>query len=431
MEDMAALGCMPADAIVRVSDHVPDIIAYVQTLVDSGHAYRTPSGVYFDIHSLSGDYGVMAPASASAAEAEEAEEGMEKRDARDFALWKASDAAGASWPAAFGHGRPGWHIECSAMTHALFGEQLDIHSGGIDLAFPHHCNEVAQCAAHGAKDWPSVFLHTGHLFIAGRKMSKSLKNFVSVREMLSQTAESEDDDDSLTVDSNAFRLFCLQSHYRAPMQFTAQALAAVRDSCRAWEAFFARSAAACRALAQSSRVKRWKEADYQMAEATEDWRAAFLTALADDIGTPAALAACHTQRKTLVRYLESEDAVAEVAYAALRQLHSSFLQFGFHLPPLAVDAAAANSSSSSSSSGVSSGGSSVGVAAGAVSGEALDALVALRSQLRSAARDSELDGKQLRRLLFTLSDELRDDVLPLLGAVVEDGPSLSTWHRKS
>ena len=133
--------------------------------------------------------------------------GEGKRDARDFALWKAAKPGEPSWPSPWGPGRPGWHIECSAMTRAAFGDYLDLHAGGVDLAFPHHENEIAQW--RGSRDdaagtWCPCWLHTGHLHIEGRKMSKSLKNFITVRELL-----------GAGVDPESFRLFCGLHRYAA------------------------------------------------------------------------------------------------------------------------------------------------------------------------------------------------------------------------
>lgn len=107
-----------------------------------------------------------------------------KKDVRDFALWKASKENEPFWESPFGKGRPGWHIECSVMSNSIFGKSLDIHSGGIDLKFPHHENEIAQCEAHNLENWVNYFIHTGHLEIEGSKMSKSLKNFITIQELL-------------------------------------------------------------------------------------------------------------------------------------------------------------------------------------------------------------------------------------------------------
>ncbi|KAI5813660.1 tRNA synthetases class I (C) catalytic domain-containing protein [Pyronema omphalodes] len=218
-EDMATLNVLPPTTVTRVSEFIPENVAFVQKLVDRGFAYPTADGsVYFDIAAyeaaghhyaklqpwnrgdqsliadgegaLTSDKATTLPTSDSALPAK-------KKADQDFALWKASKAGEPSWESPWGQGRPGWHIECSVMCSEVLGGEIDIHSGGIDLAFPHHDNEIAQseaywdgCASHATADgkhqWINYFLHMGHLKIHGSKMSKSLKNFVSVRKALAR-----------------------------------------------------------------------------------------------------------------------------------------------------------------------------------------------------------------------------------------------------
>ena len=205
MEDIKHLNCLIPDIITRVSEYVPKIVSFVEKIVCNGFAYKTSDGsVYFDIQAFEKAnhfYARLEPWNradkALQADGEGALSGKstEKRSDADFALWKASKSAEPSWPSPWGDGRPGWHIECSAMASDVLGRVLDIHSGGIDLAFPHHDNELAQSEAywHSAADgdtvqrqqWVNYFLHMGHLSIQGAKMSKSLKNFTTVREALS------------------------------------------------------------------------------------------------------------------------------------------------------------------------------------------------------------------------------------------------------
>jgi cysteinyl-tRNA synthetase len=219
--DMARLGTLPPTCITRVTEHVPEIIAYIQGIVAAGQGYKGADGVYFDVARMAGAYGKLMPSARHGdggvdgpvhGESDEpARLERLKRDPRDFALWKlAKSAAEPAWPSPWGRGRPGWHIECSAMTHAVFGPRLDIHAGGIDLAFPHHCNEIAQCEAHnGGTPWARCFLHTGHVHIDGRKMSKSLKNFITVADVLSAGWSGDE-----------FRVFCLAHRYRASVTYS-------------------------------------------------------------------------------------------------------------------------------------------------------------------------------------------------------------------
>jgi cysteinyl-tRNA synthetase len=206
MLDMAALGVRPPSLCTRVTDHIPQIITYIDTILRHGLAYAAVDGVYFDVAAMGSRYGKLRPSAhhgelappSSADGLVRQTHGHAKRDRRDFALWKLSAPSSstdrtAEWDSPWGRGRPGWHIECSAMTHAALGQHLDFHAGGIDLAFPHHCNEIAQAEAHASscaavvepeEPWVRHWLHTGHVHIDGRKMSKSLKNFITVREML-------------------------------------------------------------------------------------------------------------------------------------------------------------------------------------------------------------------------------------------------------
>ena len=174
--DMDDLGVMRPTAICRVSEHIGDIISFISKLVEQGNAYTTPAGVYFSTESLGQAYGKMQP-SAHHGEGDGGHEedivGREgKRNPKDFVLWKLptphSSAMSLSWDSPWGKGRPGWHIECSSFIEKVFGHHLHIHSGGIDLKFPHHCNEVAQCEAFNGKEgWCDIFIHTGHLYIQG------------------------------------------------------------------------------------------------------------------------------------------------------------------------------------------------------------------------------------------------------------------------
>mmetsp|Transcript_32892 Transcript_32892/g.47520 ORF Transcript_32892/g.47520 Transcript_32892/m.47520 type:complete len:565 (+) Transcript_32892:1898-3592(+) len=234
--DMSHLNVQRPNAILRVTEHIPEILQFIQNILDSGYAYIADDGVYFDVskwethtdnydcfgmrgipqddepqHQIGGDNVVY---------------NGKKKNPMDFALWKVTgttnDISLPIWHSPWGYGRPGWHIECSAMTFAYFGAHVDIHSGGIDLQFPHHTNEIAQCESHNlhlglnisGKKWVSRWIHTGHLHIQGRKMSKSLKNFISIQQFLSSDITDSPADD--------FRLFCLQYRYRTALTYSSE-----------------------------------------------------------------------------------------------------------------------------------------------------------------------------------------------------------------
>ena len=191
-QDMEALGCRPPDVLTRVSEYIPEIVQFVERIVGNGMAYSSNGSVYFDTRSFTDQghtYGKLKPwavgSALLAAEGESNFETSEKRTATDFALWKASKPGEPAWDSPWGKGRPGWHIECSAMASSIIGSKMDIHSGGEDLRFPHHDNELAQSEAYyhheGCCQWVNYFLHSGHLEIEGLKMSKSLKNFITIK----------------------------------------------------------------------------------------------------------------------------------------------------------------------------------------------------------------------------------------------------------
>ena len=192
--DMKDLSILPPDVLTRVTEYVPEIVSFIEVLVKKKYAYESRGSVYFttnlfhstDMHQYAK---LMPEAATNLTQLQEGEgeltSGEEKKASQDFVLWKASKPGEPSWPSPWGQGRPGWHIECSVMATEILGPHMDIHSGGVDLKFPHHDNEIAQTEAYyDSKQWVNYFLHTGHLTIDGCKMSKSLKNFITIRDAL-------------------------------------------------------------------------------------------------------------------------------------------------------------------------------------------------------------------------------------------------------
>ena len=259
--DMAALNNLPPDIEPRATDHIPQMIVLCEKLIASGHAYAAEGHVLFAVASFA-DYGRL-----SGRNQDELLAGARidvapyKRAPGDFVLWKPSDASLPGWESPWGRGRPGWHIECSAMAWEHLGETFDIHGGGADLLFPHHENEVAQSrCAHGTAGMASIWMHNGMLTVDGEKMSKSLGNFFILRDVLARGPWV----------GEAFRLLLLRTHYRSALDYTETALTEARAELDDFYAMLARPAPEGEAL-----------------PAMVDW---VLEPLGDDLNTPLALA---------------------------------------------------------------------------------------------------------------------------------------------
>jgi cysteinyl-tRNA synthetase len=218
--DVKALGCLEPTAQPRATEFIDQMIAMISTLIIKGHAYEAGGEVLFSVASMK-DYGAL-----SNRKLEEQQAGARvaveahKKNPGDFVLWKLSSAEEPGWESPWGRGRPGWHIECSAMSKSYLGEVFDIHGGGLDLIFPHHENEIAQSrCAHGTKVMANVWMHNGFLQVEGQKMSKSLGNFVTINELLDTKKFGE-----RKWPGEVLRLAMLRTHYRQPIDWTVAAL---------------------------------------------------------------------------------------------------------------------------------------------------------------------------------------------------------------
>jgi cysteinyl-tRNA synthetase len=214
--DMASLAILPADVEPKATDHIPEMLEMIARLIERGHAYAVQGDVYFAIRSFP-QYGKLSKRNLDdLLSGARVDPGELKRDPLDFALWKAAkpgEPASVTWQSPWGPGRPGWHIECSAMCQKFLGVTFDMHAGGKDLVFPHHENEIAQSEAASGQDLARVWLHAGFLTLDQEKMSKSLGNFKTIRDLLVQW------------DGEALRAFLLSTHYRHPINFSAETLA--------------------------------------------------------------------------------------------------------------------------------------------------------------------------------------------------------------
>lgn len=219
LEDMLALGVANVNLYARATEHIPEIIGQIERLMEKGYAYETGTGVYFD-ESRFGDFGKLSHQTAEDLEKHRIEPDSTKRNPGDFSLWKKrQDGDEVTWDSPWGKGRPGWHIEDTAITETYFGPQYDIHGGAMDLIFPHHEAEIAQMeSASGKKPLVRYWMHTGFLNVRGEKMSKSLGNFITIRDMLQR------------YDAESFRFFVLSAHYRSPIDFSESALEQSRKS---------------------------------------------------------------------------------------------------------------------------------------------------------------------------------------------------------
>ncbi len=264
-----ALGCLPPDVEPRATGHVPEMIVLMQRLIDSGHAYAAGGDVYFDVLSKP-DYGELSGQRLEHMRASaDTQDGGAKRDPRDFALWKAAKPGEPHWPTPWGDGRPGWHLECSAMSTKYLGPTFDIHGGGLDLLFPHHENEQAQ--SHAAGDgFARYWLHNGLVTISGEKMSKSLGNSLLVDEMVRQVRPVE------------LRYYLGQAHFRSPLDYSPEALTEAVTAYRRIEGFVTRAAELTGG-----------DLAGEPAAGLAALPAAFTGAMDDDLGVPQALAIVH------------------------------------------------------------------------------------------------------------------------------------------
>lgn len=308
--DMVSLGVLPPNITPKATEHIFEMIETVKKLIERDVAYVTDLGVYFSVRSFPG-YGKL-----SGKRIEELESGArvevdeKKKDPLDFALWKASKPGEPKWSSPWGEGRPGWHIECSAMSTKYLGQPFDIHGGGRDLIFPHHENEIAQAEGANGEPFVRYWLHNGFININAEKMSKSLGNITSIREVLS------------TYDAEVVRLFLLSNHYRSPIDYTQQALA---ESTSALDRFYDTA----RRLHKIHPGKAASDTTDPGDEATavkallEKLDERFEMAMDDDFNTAMAIGQVFEVVRTINRYLDAtgEKTTPFAGWVALQFMH--------------------------------------------------------------------------------------------------------------
>jgi len=293
LADMDSLNITPADEYPRATGEIPKIIEVVQGLIDKGYAYESDGDVYFRVRNVD-DYGKLAHRTLESMMAgARIEVSEEKEHPMDFTLWKAAKPGEPSWTSPWGEGRPGWHIECSAMSLKYLGETLDIHGGGQDLIFPHHENEIAQSESFtGVKPFVKYWMHNGLLQLGEEKMSKSLGNLITIKEALRKYS------------ADALRIFVLSSHYRSPLTYTEETLEAAEKGAD-----------------RLRQVVNGKTADANSNDKVdgEPYRQRFIAAMDDDFNTPQALAALFDMVRDINR-ADDEGMNTEQARAVFKEL---------------------------------------------------------------------------------------------------------------
>ena len=291
LDDMGELGALEPDHMPRATQYIPQMVTMIEGLIEKGHAYEAEGHVLFAVDSWRDGYGRLSGRSVDDMIAgARVEVAPYKRNPMDFVLWKPSEGDQPGWDSPWGRGQPGWHIECSAMAHELLGESFDIHGGGNDLMFPHHENEIAQsCCAHPEGDFARYWLHNEMLQVEGKKMSKSLGNFFTVRDLLDQGIPGE-----------VIRFVFLSTHYRKPMDWTAEkarsAEAKVKEYAR---------------ILLTSHLS-FSDESWSLHQTHEDYApdAEVIAALADDLNTHLAI----TRLDALAKKAASDDANATNAF---------------------------------------------------------------------------------------------------------------------
>jgi cysteinyl-tRNA synthetase len=395
--DMQRLGVQWATVEPKATEHMAEIINLVQTLIEKGLAYQVDGDVYFEVGKFSG-YGKLSKRKLEDMQAgARVEVDERKRSPMDFALWKASKPGEPAWKSPWGDGRPGWHIECSAMSMKHLGVTFDIHGGGEDLIFPHHENEIAQSTGASGQPFARYWVHNGFVRINQEKMSKSLGNFFTIREIFQKSRWPE------TVTGEMLRYFLLSTHYRSPLDFSDQALEEAKRTLDGFYDLFTRLAEVPSGAST---------ADEKLPVHLQTLNRAFEEGMDDDFNSPAALAAFQDFRGEVNRLLEDDLSVeartaVRVAFRSVGKVlglfQLSFSEWRFN---------------SSLSIGINE---SIDVKEKTnVHSELRDDSIAAKVDERNAAR---------RRKDFKRADEIRTE-LAALGITIEDRPDgTSRWKR--
>ncbi|HLE54020.1 MAG TPA: cysteine--tRNA ligase [Thermoplasmata archaeon] len=298
LADMRSLNVKPATHYPKVSEHISEIIGLIQVLVDRGYAYAVEGEVYFRTRKTKRSFGILTHHRLEDMVADPLPPGSHKEDPLDFALWKKSKEGEPSWPSPWGDGRPGWHVECNAMAFKYLGAPLDIHGGGVDLQFPHHESEAMICEGAWGREWARTWMHNGFITLEREKMSKSLGNFVTIREIIKD------------FPGEVVRLCLLKAHYREDVEYDKECFRRTQGEYEAMRTALARAKSATGAGTGG-----------KVALLVEETRKAFVEAMDDDVNTPDAVYRLQQMTEAL---LEQTDLSADEGRAVM----DAYREFG-------------------------------------------------------------------------------------------------------
>ncbi|NLV24340.1 MAG: cysteine--tRNA ligase [Deltaproteobacteria bacterium] len=394
-EDMARLGCETPSVEPKATENISHIIAIIRTLIGKGMAYEAGGDVYFSIRDFPGYLKLSKRNLDEMLSGARIAPGEQKRDPMDFALWKAAKPGEPSWESPWGPGRPGWHIECSAMSMRYLGPSIDIHGGGKDLVFPHHENEIAQSEGATGQPFARYWVHNGFVNINQEKMSKSLGNFFTVREVLEK------------YDPEVLRFFILSAHYRSPIDFSDKNLEDARHGLsRIYEALLGLGEVLDSGAAKPAPEAGFSAEDEEIWQPAERLRENFAAAMDDDFNTAQALGQIFEAVRAVNRVLAERRFEANGAWLRrLAAVRDRFRGCGEVLGLFQAEPASWLERIKDA-----------GLGESGLSKEAIEALIVERQEARKAKN-------------FARADAIRDE-LAAKGVILLDSPQGTTWKTK-